>query len=136
MENTQDKAKSYVLTLLMMADADNQRFSTEVGFIYHIAERLNVSEKEVNNLMKGDTDIKYDLPKSELDRMMLLHELFFLMKIDGSVGEEERQLFRDLGYLLTFNKLLVDEFLAIAIKYAGKPVPPNMLLNIIRKYKN
>ncbi len=136
MNKSNDKARSYILTLLMIADADNQRFSTEMGFIYHIAERLNVSEKEVNELMKGDTDIKYDLPKNELDRMMLLHELFFLMKIDGSVSEEERNLFRDLGYLLTFNKLLVDEFLSAAVKYAGKPVPSNMLLNIIRKYKN
>ena len=68
--------------------------------------------------------------------MAVLYDLLFLMKIDGDVAEEEKELVLELGVRLGFRISMIEEFIQTISNYIGQTVPPNALLDIIRKYMN
>lgn len=131
-----EKKKSHLLTVLMMIDADDDEHAHEVRFIYEVGERYGFSPDEVDELRKNPYDIGYELPTEEVERMNLLYDMFFTMKIDGSINEDEANVFRTIGKLMGFNQLMLEDFIQVARQYVGQPIPEQALLNIIRKYMN
>lgn len=131
-----EKRKSHLLTVMMMIEADNSEHKFESSLSYNIGSRLGFTAQEVDALKNDPTNVSYDFPKSEVERMTILYDIFFIMKIDGNINEDEQKLFRSLGRLLGFNDLMLTEFLEVAKKYVGQVIPDDTLLNIIKKYMN
>ncbi len=131
-----EKRKSHLLTVMMMMDADNSEHDFERRFIYNVAARLGLTDQDVDELKENPTNIGYELPKTEVARMTIVYDIFFAMKIDGNINEDEEKLFLTVGRLLGFNDMMLKEFLGVARKYVGKPIPDDTLLNIIKKYMN
>ena len=136
MAETLNQKQTHILTLLMLAEADNSDHENEVRFINNVAGRIGLSESDVKEIDQHPERLTFSLPESEVDRMTVLYDLMFLMKIDGSVVEEERELIRELGLRLGFRIDMVEEFILTMAKYIGVAVPPNELLDIIKKYMN
>ena len=131
-----DQKQTHILTLLMMAEADGRDHDNEVRFINNVAGRLGMSESDVQEIDKHPERLTFSLPETEVDRMTMLYDLLFLMKIDGDVAEEEKELVRELGVRLGFRISMIEEFIQTMSKYIGQVVPPNAMLDIIRKYMN
>ena len=136
MAETLDQKQTHILTLLMLAEADNRDHINEIRFINNVASRIGLSESDVQEIDKHPERLTFSLPESEEDRMTVLYDLLFLMKIDGDVAEEEKVLVRELGVRLGFRISMVEEFIQTIAKYVGQEVPTNALLDIIRKYMN
>jgi hypothetical protein len=136
MAETLDQKQTHILTLLMLAEADNRDHVNEIRFINNVASRIGLSELDVQEIDKHPERLTFSLPESEEDRMTVLYDLLFLMKIDGNVAEEEKELVRELGVRLGFRISMVEEFIQTIAKYVGQQVPANALLDIIRKYMN
>lgn len=136
MAETLDQKQTHILTLLMLAEADDRDHVNEIKFINNVAGRIGLSELDVREIDKHPERLIFSLPESEEDRMTVLYDLLFLMKIDGDVAEEEKELVRELGVRLGFRILMVEEFIQTMAKYVGQQVPANALLDIIRKYMN
>jgi uncharacterized tellurite resistance protein B-like protein len=136
MAETLDQKQTHILTLLMLAEADNRDHINEIRFINYVADRIGLSESDVQEIDKHPERLTFSLPESEEDRMTVLYDLLFLMKIDGDVAEEEKELVRELGVRLGFRISMVEEFIQTIAKYVGQEVPTNALLDIIRKYMN
>lgn len=136
MAETLDQKQTHILTLLMLAEADNRDHVNEIRFIINVAGRIGLSELDVQEIDKHPERLTFSLPESEEDRMTVLYDLLFLMKIDGNVAEEEKELVRELGVRLGFRISMVEEFIQTIAKYVGQQVPKNALLDIIRKYMN
>lgn len=136
MAETLDQKQTHILTLLMLAEADNRDHINEIRFINNVAGRIGLSESDVQEIDKHPERLTFSLPESEEDRMTVLYDLLFLMKIDGDVAEEEKVLVRELGVRLGFRISMVEEFIQTIAKYVGQEVPTNALLDIIRKYMN
>lgn len=130
-----NKEKSYLLTLILMAESDRYDYSMEDKFIQEIATRLGLSSEEVTEL-KGVPDIRYSFPETEQEKMHLFYELFFLMKIDGTISTREEGMLKKIGLLLHINPMMIVEFVEIAKQYLSKPIPEGMLLEVLRKYLN
>ena len=131
-----DQKQTHILTLLMMAEADNKDHENEVRFINNVAGRIGLSALDVVEIDKHPERLTFSLPETEKDRMTVLYDLLFLMKIDGDVAEEEKELVRELGVRLGFRINMIEEFVQTMAKYVNQQVPPNALLDIIRKYMN
>jgi len=136
MAETLDQKQTHILTLLMLAEADNRDHINEIRFINNVAGRIGLNESDVQEIDKHPERLRFSLPESEEDRMTVLYDLLFLMKIDGNVAEEEMELVRELGVRLGFRISMVEEFIQTIAKYVGQQVPSNALLDIIRKYMN
>ena len=136
MAETLDQKQTHILTLLMLAEADDRDHVNEIRFINNVAGRIGLSESDVQEIDKHPERLTFSLPESEEDRMTVLYDLLFLMKIDGDVAEEEKELVRELGVRLGFRISMVEEFIQNISKYVGQQVPANALLDIIRKYMN
>ncbi|RLD24899.1 MAG: hypothetical protein DRI71_01225 [Bacteroidetes bacterium] len=136
MAETLDQKQTHILTLLMLAEADDKDHVNEIRFINNVAGRIGLSVSDVHEIDKHPERLNFSLPESEADRMTVLFDLLFLMKIDGEVAEEEKELVRELGVRLGFRILMIEEFIQTMAKYVGKEVPPSALLDIIRKYMN
>ena len=136
MAETLDQKQTHILTLLMLAEADDRDHVNEIRFINNVAGRIGLAESDVQEINKHPERLTFSLPESEEDRMTVLFDLLFLMKIDGNVAEEEKELVRELGVRLGFRISMVEEFIQTIAKYVGQQVPANALLDIIRKYMN
>jgi hypothetical protein len=136
MAETLDQKQTHILTLLMLAEADDRDHVNEIRFINNVAGRIGLSELDVQEIDRHPERLTFSLPESEEDRMTVLYDLLFLMKIDGDVAEEEKELVRELGVRLGFRISMVEEFIQTIAKYVGQQVPANALLDIIRKYMN
>ena len=136
MAETLDQKQTHILTLLMLAEVDDRDHVNEIRFINNVAGRIGLSVLDVQEIDKHPERLTFSLPESEADRMIVLFDLLFLMKIDGNVAEEEKELVRELGVRLGFRISMVEEFIQTIAKYVGQQVPANALLDIIRKYMN
>ena len=136
MAETLNQKQTHILTLLMLAEADDSDHQNELRFINNVAGRIGLSELDVQEIDKHPERLTFSLPDSEADKMAVLYDLLFLMKIDGDVADEEKELVRELGVWLGFRISMVEEFIQTIAKHVGQPVPPNALLDIIRKYMN
>jgi len=136
MAETLNQKQTHILTLLMLAESDDKDHVNEIRFINNVARRIGLSELDVEEIDQHPERLTFSLPHSEQDRMTMLFDLLFLMKIDGVVAEEEKEMVLEIGVRLGFRILMVEEFISTISKYVGEEVPPNALLDIIRKYMN
>lgn len=136
MSETLDQKQTHILTLLMLAEVDGRDHENERLFINSVARRLGMTEADVEDIDKHPERLTFSLPTSEVDRMTVLYDLLFLMKIDGEVAEEEVELVRELGMRLGFRIGMINEFIQVMADSIGKEVPANALLDIVRKYMN
>ncbi|MEN8251545.1 MAG: hypothetical protein ABFS32_21655 [Bacteroidota bacterium] len=136
MSETLDQKQTHILTLLMLAEVDGRDHENERLFINSVARRLGMTEADVEDIDKHPERLTFSLPTSEVDRMTVLYDLLFLMKIDGDVAEEEVELVRELGMRLGFRIGMINEFIQVMADSIGKEVPANALLDIVRKYMN
>lgn len=131
-----DQKQTHILTLLMLAEADDVDHENEIRFINNVAVRIGLSAADVIEIDKHPERLTFSLPETEKDRMTVLFDLLFLMKIDGNVAEEEKELVRELGVRLGFRISMIEDFIKVMSNNIGKEVPVNILLDIIRKYMN
>lgn len=136
MAETLNQKQTHILTLLMLAESDDKDHINEFRFINNVARRLGLSELDVEQIDQHPERLTFSLPQTEQDRMTMLFDLLFLMKIDGVVAEEEKEMVLELGVRLGFRILMVEEFIRTISEHVGKDVPENALLDIIRKYMN
>lgn len=136
MAETLDQKQTHILTLLMLAEADDVDHENEIRFINNVAVRIGLSASDVIEIDKHPERLTFSLPETEKDRMTVLFDLLFLMKIDGNVAEEEKELVRELGVRLGFRISMIEDFIKVMSDNIGKEVPANILLDIIRKYMN
>ncbi|MGI9543536.1 MAG: hypothetical protein ACR2MX_09770 [Cyclobacteriaceae bacterium] len=136
MATEEDLKRSHIAVLLMLAEADDRDHLNEDRFINYVASKLGLSESDVVEIDRHPENWVFEFPKSEKDRMNILYHMLFLMKIDGAVANEEKTLCHELGLRLGFNQMMVNELIIVMDRYAGRTIPEDTLLNIIKKYMN
>jgi len=104
--NTEDrelnKRKSHLFMLLMLAEEDNEDSPLEALFINMVAERLEMTPEDVQEIDKNPQDLTLVIPKTEHARMEILYDLLFLMKFDQDVDQSEIDLIHRLALRMGF----------------------------------
>jgi len=127
---------THLFLLLMLAEADDNEHPNEVSFINNVAGRLGLKLSDVKEIENNPTELTFQMPKTPQNRMTLMYDMLWLMKIDGSVVAEEKDLVLEIGLRLGFRVEMIEELISIISRYVGQPVPENALLDVIRKCLN
>ena len=132
-----DNSKHDVIKLLVgMSNADGRMKEMERLFIYNAAYQIGLMTEEVDDILLDAEMDSFHPPASEGDRMTILYYLLFLMRVDGIVHKAEENFCHKAGLRLGFNPQLTSELIEIMKKYIKKDIPPNLMLDHIRKYLN
>ena len=128
--------KSIIALLLRLQMADNDKSMREFAYIHKVASHLGLSAAEVVDIERDLASYPLKPPSDEKERMTILYYLLFLMDIDGNVQQEEEDLVKEFGLRLGFRMGLTSELINEIKRYATTRIPPNALLEHIRKYLN
>jgi uncharacterized tellurite resistance protein B-like protein len=131
--NEQSK-RAMISDLIVLALADNKVTDTESDLIYQLAERMDVSKREVNDLFVNP------LPSAvlitELDRISHFYKLVLLMNVDMETHEKEVIAVRRFGLKMGIRPGVIDQILTRMDAYENKIIPSDELINIFRTYYN
>jgi hypothetical protein len=120
----------------MLAEADDKDHPNETSFINNVAGRLGLGLSDIEDIETNPKELTLQMPKTPINRMTLMYDMLWLMKIDGSVVSKEKELVLEIGLRLGFRHEMIQELIDTIAMYIGKPVPNDALLNVIRKYSN
>ena len=127
---------SLIRTLVRLSMVDGEVQGSELLFILDVGTSYGITEKVVRNLIYEDKTTSIKVPQTEVERMTVLYYLLFLMKIDGKILPQEENLLYHFGFKLGFNESLVRELLIVVKQHLGKKIPPEELIEKIKKYLN
>jgi hypothetical protein len=128
--------KSIVALLLRLQMADEDKSIREFAYIHKVASHLGLTADEVIDIERDLSNYPLKPPSDEKERMTILYYLLFLMDIDGNVRQEEEDLVKEFGLRLGFRMGLTSELINEIKRHATTRIPPNALLEHIRKYLN
>ena len=131
-----EKRKSHILNLVRLAQADGKWHENEKRFIADVAKRIGLTEAEHADLIFNPENIEFVIAETEPERVTMLYDMLFMMKMDGGVSKEEEELCMEIGFRLGFNPLMVQEMIDVMKTYEYKQVPDDSLINILKKYFN
>ena len=135
--NSQSNRKEAIIKLLyQMAYADNNLESVEESMIIEIGVKIGMDLYDLERL-KGDAQsVNFNPPSGERDRMSILYYLLFLMRANGEITQSEEQFCQKVGFRLGFHPDLISDLIQVMKKYLHDNVPPDEMLEKIRKYLN
>lgn len=128
--------KSIVALLLRLQMADTDKSIREFAYIHKVASHLGLTAEEVIDIESDLANYPLKPPSDEKERMTILYYLLFLMDIDGRVEQEEEDMVKEFGLRLGFRMGLTSELINEIKRHATTRVPPNALIEHIRKYLN
>ena len=134
---TPDLAKRAIIALLFqLRDADKIQKDSELGYIFHVAQQLGLTEQDVFEIDDHRNEYPLRPPAEEKDRIMILYYFLFFMKSDGHIDPAEEKLIKEFGFRLGFRPALTDDLIQVLKNHIDKAVPPEKLIERIRAYLN
>lgn len=133
---TKQKKQSIIALLIKMAAADRLFCNNEDRFITYIGHQMELDPTELAKVKKTPEHYPFEIPRQEQDRMTILYYVLFLMRADGKIAVEEEHLCYKIGLKLGFSHNLVMDLIAVLKKYLKKDVPPELMLEHVKKYMN
>lgn len=131
-----EKRKSHILNLVLLAQADGQWHENEKKFIADVAKRIGLTDQEHEDLLFSPESVQFVVAQSEEERITLLYDLLFMMKMDGGVSPQEEKMCMELGLRMGFNPMMVQEMINVMKSHLLQRIPDDSLINILRKYLN
>ena len=132
----EDAKKENILSIMItMSKVDGVIHDNEMMYILQLGFSMGLSEDEIRSVAKSESPSMF-VPASEADRMTILYYLVFLIKVDGIISEEEKDMMHHFGLKLGFNHLMVANIILVIQANIGKKLPPDAILKEVRKYLN
>jgi uncharacterized membrane protein YebE (DUF533 family) len=135
-ELSEDARRENILSIMIaMSKVDDVIHENEMLYILQLGFSMGMEEEDIRNIsLKEQTDIY--VPSSEAERMSILYYLVFLIKVDGVITEEEKNMMYHFGLKLGFNHLMVSNLILVIQANIGRKLPPDALIQEVRKYLN
>ncbi len=131
-----EKRKSHILNLVLLAQADGKWHENEKKFIADVSKRIGLTEEEHADIIFHPETVAFVVAETEPERVTMLYDMLFMMKMDGEVSSEEERICMEIGFRLGFNPMMVQEMIEVMKTYEYKQVPDDSLINILKKYFN
>lgn len=134
MAYSKEEKLSIISELIQLAKSDNVIKEIELTFIKAIAGTLQITDVEVDVLVKNPVEEVILQPESE--RILQFHRLTLVMNVDQHTGIEEIDKIRNFGLKMGLPLAAIDEVFAMMNDYEGKMIPPQELLKVFKKHYN
>lgn len=136
MNQDEERNRSIIALLLEMAAVDNEQAPIEQKYIEYVAQQLSISPEELTLIKSKPEQFNFVVPAAEQDRMTILYYLLFTMRVDGVIKQKEEGVAHRIGLRLGINPALVQDLIQVMKSYNGKEIPPDAMVNQIKKYLN
>jgi len=133
---SKESKQAIIALLIEMAESDQRIDPTETKYIAGVANQMGLTMMDISNILKKPKAYKFQSPPAEQERMTILYYLLFLMRADGQITENEENRCYKLGLRLGFNHNLIADLIAVLKNYLHEDVPPEAMLEKVRKYLN
>lgn len=136
MTYTKQEKKAILSELILMAHADKHIKKEELTFLEAIGKRLELDLDELHLMIERPEELKIEVPKQFVKRVVHFHRLMLMMHIDGHVDSAELQLLYNTALRYGIRKSTVDTLLGTMKKYPHGEIPPSELLEIHDRNNN
>jgi uncharacterized tellurite resistance protein B-like protein len=106
---SQEKAHLKALMEVAMADGEIDKFEYE--YLLSIAQKMGITEKELQALKDHSVHYEFKVPKDKNESFNRLYELICMMMIDGEIHKREKQLCSVFARKLGFTMKNIDELI-------------------------
>jgi len=130
----EEKNTQIIADMIAMAKADHNLDTREYDFIVAVADRLHISEKQVQDLV--DHPIATLTFKTELERITQFHRLVLVMHIDNHSHESEIVAIRNYGLRHGIRQEAITQILEEMQEYEHKIIPAQRLVEIFKRFYN
>ncbi len=132
MENKNNQ--SLISDLIVLALADDKITQSEYDFILRLANRMEMSQEEVEKLFVKPLPSKPIF--TELERLTHFHKLVLLMNVDRETHEKEIIVIKNFGLKMGIRAEVIDQVLARMNDYEDKVIPSSELIKIFQTFYN
>lgn len=129
------KKENILSIMITMSKVDGVIHDNEMLYILQLGFSMGLKEADIRAVTKNANPSLF-VPASEADRMTIFYYLIFLIKVDGNISEEEKEMLHHFGLKLGFNHLMVANIIRVVQANIGKKLPPDAILKEVRKYLN
>ena len=134
---SEDHQKRSIIALLFkLGMADHHESKSESDYIRQVAEFIGLPEAHLTEIQESVDSFDLAPPSNEQERMTILYYLLFLSNVDQDIREEEENLIKKFGFRLGFRPALTDDLISVLRNYANQRIPPNAMVDVIKKYLN
>ena len=95
-----------------------------------------MSRLEVEDIRDKPNEFLFEAPPTEQERMTILYYLLFTMRVDEEIKSAEENYLHDISLKLGVNPALTEDLIRVMKSYANESIPPNVMLEQIKKYLN
>ncbi len=134
--NKEKLGREIIALMLKLAKKDQYYDEKEFVYILQVSNYMGISSEEMRDIQLNLNKYNFTPPKTESERMTVLYYLLFCMKSDGKVTDEEVRLVQKIGFRLGFREQLTEDLIQSVKMHADKKLPPEQLLDNLRKYLN
>lgn len=112
-KSKEEKARlSNLKNIISVSMADGELGEDELTIIALAAARDNISERDVEKMLKGKDRIKFTVPETDEMKMRFLTDMVILMMVDGSLGDSELRMCKNAARLYGYGDEVVDDLVA------------------------
>lgn len=129
------KKESILSILIKMVKADGIMTAFEYRYLSVLARKWEIGDQQLSALIKVPLPDPM-IPRSEQDRMTIMFYLLFLTKADQQIHRSEESMIYHYGFKLGFRESLLRDFIVVIKQYRASVVPPNRLVEVVKKYLN
>ena len=112
-KSKEEKARlSNLKNIISVSMADGELGEDELTIIAMTAARDNISERDVEKMLKGKDRIKFTVPETDEMKMRFLTDMVILMMVDGSLGDSELRMCKNAARLYGYGDEVVNDVVA------------------------
>ncbi|MEM0519409.1 MULTISPECIES: TerB family tellurite resistance protein [Aequorivita] len=130
----ENKDRALLSDLIQMIKVDGKIKNSEIQFIQKMATRMNISDKELINLIEDPAPSQ--AVYSEVERITHFYKLILVMKIDNETHHTELVALKNFGLKMGIRPVVADQILRKMEQSKEQTLPAEELLNIFKIYYN
>lgn len=132
--NTYEEKISLLLGMIAFSTVDGKLHKNEYTFLAIVANELNISNAEFNDLFHQE--LPQMVIKSEFERFQQFYRLALLMHSDGVLHPKEEIAIQQIGIDMGLNPIVTNRILKMMKKGATPIIDPQVLLSIFQEQQN
>ena len=125
---------SLLSDMIELAKSDNNLKERELSFIAAVANSLEITDNEVQELIKKPAEKV--VISSESERILQFHRLILVMNIDEQTSIHETAAIKNFGLHMGLPAEAIDEVFKRMGDYPNKVMPPKDLIAVFTKFYN
>lgn len=127
----QSRQKGHFRNLLMLARIDGTVSPEETRLLQRIAQRLSLTEEQVQEIVDNPQDYPTIPPASREERYERFIQLIQLLTVDGHSDQKEERFVKQLGIQLGFTPERIEEKFPVILEHLRKGMTRESVLEAV-----